>query len=623
MLWSTLTSVFGQKEASIWYFGNRFGLSFANGNVTRLNDANQQFAPEGSSVTCDTTGKLLFYTNGGGRLPASGQNTGYIWNANHQVMVDMQGTRGGGWSAQQSSVIVPDPSRASNYWVFTMEEIEYNVGGSIPSQPGGRGLSAFRIDMNLNGGLGGEAEYAPVLIDSVAEGLCAIRHSNGKDYWIICYETFPDFDAPTSFAVLALNKTGINKPTTYPILPSNSTDKVFVSDLKGAPDLRHFFKSPYLYDFNASTGAISNPVLLDPSIVRGEFSPNGKYLYATEVLGNGKWNIWRFDSYAANPAATKTLIAAIDRPNETPSGLQLANDGRIYHLSTATGASVVHRICDPNASMTALEESLFVFSHMETFGFLELPNFPAHLFYSTADQMPDVLADTSYICDAGILRLDARNPRVLGYQWSTGATTPTLTVNSPGKYSVTITTDCGTYADTTTVLQGPGIPSVEIDSTGDYCSNSNIILTAVLQGAGTLEWVDNALAGAVRTIDAAGLYEVIAENVCGSDTARFEFGIPDCSLCFALPNAFTPDADGNNDFFGPVQVCGFENYQMRIWNRWGQVVFESSSPNVKWSGHRNGELSPMDTYVYLMEYTGFTNGNRQTKTVKGQVTLIR
>ncbi|HAD11482.1 MAG TPA: hypothetical protein DCF33_03490, partial [Saprospirales bacterium] len=94
---------------------------------------------------------------------------------------------GGGFSSAQSAVIVPKPGVPNHYLLFTMEEVEFDVGGSVPGQPLGRGLSYFEIDMLLNAGLGGVVSYSGQILVPSYEGLCAIRHTNGTDYWILVH----------------------------------------------------------------------------------------------------------------------------------------------------------------------------------------------------------------------------------------------------------------------------------------------------------------------------------------------------------------------------------------------------------------------------------------------------
>ncbi len=90
-----------------------------------------------------------------------------------------------------------------------------------------------------------------------------------------------------------------------------------------------------------------------------------------------------------------------------------------------------------------------------------------------------------------------------------------------------------------------------------------------------------------------------------------------------MPNAFTPNNDGLNDSFkGKGFFDGFQNYQMNIWNRWGEKVYETSDPDIGWNGQKenDGTNSPVGVYVYTIEYTG---PRGQVNELKGHVTLIR
>jgi gliding motility-associated-like protein len=86
-----------------------------------------------------------------------------------------------------------------------------------------------------------------------------------------------------------------------------------------------------------------------------------------------------------------------------------------------------------------------------------------------------------------------------------------------------------------------------------------------------------------------------------------------------VPNAFTPGRFGTNSV---VKVVGFGIVHMawRIYNRWGQVVFQSDDPYIGWDGYYRGQMQPMDVYAYTLE-ADFSDGTHATK--KGDITLIR
>jgi len=91
---------------------------------------------------------------------------------------------------------------------------------------------------------------------------------------------------------------------------------------------------------------------------------------------------------------------------------------------------------------------------------------------------------------------------------------------------------------------------------------------------------------------------------------------------FYIPNAFTPNGDGINDyFFNSGYLLDVSSYRMSIFNRWGQEVFSAESINQQWDGRNSsGDESPQGTYVYRIEVT--TRGGKE-HVFTGHVNLIR
>jgi gliding motility-associated-like protein len=105
-----------------------------------------------------------------------------------------------------------------------------------------------------------------------------------------------------------------------------------------------------------------------------------------------------------------------------------------------------------------------------------------------------------------------------------------------------------------------------------------------------------------------------------SDSTRKTLTVLD--HCFiAVPTAFTPNNDGLNDTFWPHNALKADNLVFKIYNRWGQLLFQSRTWRDKWDGKINGLLQPTGVYVWMLSYT-----HRDTKKQvfqKGTVTLIR
>lgn len=88
-----------------------------------------------------------------------------------------------------------------------------------------------------------------------------------------------------------------------------------------------------------------------------------------------------------------------------------------------------------------------------------------------------------------------------------------------------------------------------------------------------------------------------------------------------IPSAFSPNGDGINDVFGILGSGKYsDNFEMRIWNRWGQEVFRSTDPTVGWNGNFNGAQAQPGVYAYYITYKNLFG---EDKVVKGNVTLVR
>jgi len=105
-----------------------------------------------------------------------------------------------------------------------------------------------------------------------------------------------------------------------------------------------------------------------------------------------------------------------------------------------------------------------------------------------------------------------------------------------------------------------------------------------------------------------------------SDSTRKTLTVLD--HCFIdVPTAFTPNNDGRNDFFWPHNALKADNYQFKVYNRWGQLVFQSRNWQEKWDGRISGQVQPTGVYVWMLSYTH--RDTKQPVFKKGTVTLIR
>jgi gliding motility-associated-like protein len=463
-----------QKEGNVWHFGQGAALDFNSGTAT-ITTPSSMWSFEGSASIADANGNLLFYSNGGGRDPIlSGQSSGKIWNRDHQVMYDMGNTEGGGFSSAQSAVILPKPGASNHYLLFTMEEVEFDVGGSVPGQPEGRGLSYFDIDMSLNGGLGGVAAYSGQIFVPSYEGLCAIRHTNGSDYWILIHnDTF-------GLAVFPVNTLGVGNPQFFNV--PNGTG----NSIKASPDGKWVTCSngtlQALFQFNPSNGLISNILQLGTDLNNAEFSPNSKRLFGTSPSAS----VIYFDLTNPNIVGSQTTVGALPTTGSINGQMQLAPDGKIYFIQASfiTNTVFLSAIVCPNTA-PFLELNKFAYPIPDGNIFFGLPNFDNAIFRRDVDPpLPVDLGADKTLCENQSVVL---NPGVnnASYTWSNGSTFQTLTVLTPGTYTVTVTAPgCGIGIDSVVINQ----VILNLDAGDDQilCAGSTVLLDA--SGNGTLSW---------------------------------------------------------------------------------------------------------------------------------------
>ncbi len=93
-----------------------------------------------------------------------------------------------------------------------------------------------------------------------------------------------------------------------------------------------------------------------------------------------------------------------------------------------------------------------------------------------------------------------------------------------------------------------------------------------------------------------------------------------------VPNAFSPNGDGVNDLFAPSSNCGFQEFEMRIFDRWGTLLFQSKDAKRGWNGkYKNSEVAST-AYVYYIRYRSVpidTSIQTFTEVMTGNFALLR
>lgn len=231
-------------------------------------------------------------------------------------------------------------------------------------------------------------------------------------------------------------------------------------------------------------------------------------------------------------------------------------------------------------------------------------------------QMPDLV----YMCYYDpFVTLDSGLPEGSQVSWSTDETTPVIQVTEPGEYLIEATINGCTDIDGINVER---IIETDIDKTITTCAETNVRLEVPYENATDTQWCNGETQEYIW-VDEEGEYCYTFRDEFGCLQESFiEIVHIDLDAKVYIPNAFTPNNDGINDVFGPKGE-GIENFNMTVWNRWGEEVFRSTSPDEYWVGdHQKGTHFVQDgLYTYSVEYNSTCSAEKIT--VTGFVNVMR
>lgn len=221
------------------------------------------------------------------------------------------------------------------------------------------------------------------------------------------------------------------------------------------------------------------------------------------------------------------------------------------------------------------------------------------------------------ICQGESILLDASSEMAQTYLWSDGSTSSVLEVNTPGTYSLEVFNQCGSQTDEIMISESGEPLNIQLGNDRLLCDQDTIILDATDPNAKRYRW-STGDSIAVIEVTSPGIYQVTVNNDCFEVSDEVVVSSGDCCKLF-VPNVFSPDNDGVNDVFQAQSNCSFLSFRLKIFNRWGGLVFESNDPTLGWDGKIKNQLLSRGTYIWLIEYDNGAGEIIDT----GTITLIR
>lgn len=596
--------LFAQNEGNIWYFGTNAGLDFNSGIPVALTNG-QMTTNEGCASICDPNGALLFYTDGSN-----------VWNRNHSIMPNGNGLFGN-LTSTQSAVIVKKPGAQAIYIIFTVD-----------FEASSKGLRYSEVDMGLQNGLGDVTLIKNIgIVAPTCEKITAIKHPNNVDYWIVTH-----LYNSNTFSSYLLTSTGISATSIQSNVGSViANDQHTIGYLKASLNGKKiaaantYLKNAEIFDFDNQTGIVSNPILLDTSYFEEfygiEFSPNNELLYISESFGK----VYQYNLLASSPAALVNSKTLIGEYNGLGGGaLQLGPDLKIYHAQQNSDS--LGLIENPNILGTAcnyISDGVWLRGKKSRYGLPTLIN--SFIDLSTLDTSTQITSTFSCLNDSMHFGFTAWNNMdsvlwifddpISGNLGTSTNENASHVFSEWGTYNVNLIVYRQGVSDTLShTVDINFLPEIDLGDTIVLCADRTIGLDASIENA-TYLWQDSS-SNSTFKVTRKGTYwvNVFINNCIVADTVIVMADL--CEAILEMPNIFTPNNDGKNDLFLPVESDKIAYMETSIYNRWGVLVFETSNPKIEWDG---GNVSE-GTYFWLTQYSDFENRHYEKR---GTVNIIR
>ncbi len=211
------------------------------------------------------------------------------------------------------------------------------------------------------------------------------------------------------------------------------------------------------------------------------------------------------------------------------------------------------------------------------------------------------------------------------YLWSTGETTHTIIVDKDGTYTLSVRNfENGCEANDEINVKSAAPPVVSLVPENPLCVADNDEIELQVLGRSNYLYYWPALDDSSRivTVRAVGSYTVQVTDPDGCTIEKTTEVVDKCEPYLFVPDIFTPNGDGNNDIF---EIFGryFTDLDLKIYNRWGEVIYASDSLEKRWDGTYKGTMVPPGVYAYKISYKSFYFPEREPEVRRGAVAVFR
>ena len=537
---------FSQNEQTKWYFGQYTGLDFMTSPPGLITSSAMNAFGDCASIA-DGNGNLLFYTDGV-----------TVYNQSNAIMANGSGLNGNNNSCQ-TCIIARKPGSINLYYIFTVQ-----------GQYGLAGLNYSIVDMSLAAGQGSvTVKNASLYSGSCSEQITGTMHCNGIDIWIVVHES-----SSLNFRSYLLTSAGVN---TTAVVSTVVAGYGHQGSMKFSPNGKKLgaasdYQGVFLYDFDNSTGVVSNPLRLNPNSSSQcfgcEFSPDGSKFYAGYLPVISYFSsLMEWDLCAGAPSAIVVSGTAVSGTVLGLGSMQVAPNGQIY---ISSGSNLLHIITNPNNGPLSCGFTTSAVATATTNTYSRgLPNFikipthvpPAPFTYTVSNNYGCQAAGFTSVHNPSLTTgCPSAGYSLVATSWdfddpaSGSANTsflanPTHTFTTPGTYTVqeVLYYTCGGYNDTIREVVNVNTPCVTVSSTSITCASlgsATAIATSTV-GSFSYTWMPSAQTGSVAVGLAPGTYSLyIFYNGTGTTFTNSVTFLPPIPLTGQLSNSSNLPCNG-------------------------------------------------------------------------------
>lgn len=660
-----------QNEGNNWYFGNFGGLSFNTNPPSVLNDG-QLFTSEGCTAISDEDGVLLFYSDGI-----------TVWDANHDIMPNGTGLLGNPSSTQSGVIVKKPGDNPIYYLFavaaeggtagLTYSEVDMSLNGGLGDVTFNKNIEIVSptcekvvaithsngADFWIVTHLYNSADYHSYLLTDDGLDNTPIVTTIGEDVgtsisntigylkssldgsmvvsagWTLDVVELFHFDNATGVLSDLISIDNLNAP--YGVEFSPDGQVLYVSEISDS------FGDSSVFQYDISS---YNEQDIEDSRITLDSSTSG--YGALQVGPDLKIYLAFFGNFLGAINQPNTLgtgcdfeLEAIDiSPGNTVLGLPtfynaafISNSvsfqntclGDITQFTLANNEvdSVLWNFDDPDSGLdntSTLTSPTHIFTAAGTFDVSVISYFEeiADTVFNavTIYAIPDLdLGPPLSNCEGETIILSA-DQEYDNYLWEDQSNSPILSVTESGNYSLTISENGCLDTDSVDVSFIP-YPIVDLGPDTLICQDQPYLLDATTAGA-TYEWSDNST-NSTLTVSNAGVYSVDVSVTTCTSSDEVVIQTEDCTSVLIMPNVFSPNGDDYNSRFLPIVALNVKSPELKVYNRWGILVYESTNLNQGWNGKFNSNDCSDGSYFWVITYNEVDGTEKKQN---GSVTLL-